>query len=211
VITAYGIPYFRISGLSPTGSPDFEIDAKVPAGATRDQVKLMWQHLLAERFRFAAHSEQKEMPAFELAVVKGGFKLKQAKEPQAPGAAETTPFHFPEGRMTDRDLWNLAAASIGPAFGLGKARWMASRAPIGSLSSMLERQLQRQVTDSTDLKGKYDFKLWWSASANSDDSADGPTIFRALQEQLGLSLQPQKKARVEILVVDHVERMPTEN
>jgi len=56
---AYEIPYYRISGITAPGQPEFLIDAKVPAGATRDQIKLMFQNLLAEPFKLAAHWEKR--------------------------------------------------------------------------------------------------------------------------------------------------------
>jgi uncharacterized protein (TIGR03435 family) len=78
VFTAYDLPAGRTSGLDQSGAqPQFEIAAKVPHGATKEQVRLMWQKLLADRFRVAVHRETKEVPVYELVVAKGGFKAKE--------------------------------------------------------------------------------------------------------------------------------------
>jgi len=150
-------------------------------------------------------------------VAKGGFKLNESVEavdPEAPPPAPGEVFQLvgKDGQIAGRDLWAFAVAhgGFGPLFQGGKARWFAPQATTEKLATMLERQLQRKVVDATGLKGKYDFKLWWSPVADSDDSDGGPTLFGALQNQLGLKLE-SKKALVEVLVVDHAERFPTEN
>jgi uncharacterized protein (TIGR03435 family) len=76
----------------------------------------------------------------------------------------------------------------------------------------LSYDLHKPVTDATGLKGKYDFTLHWISEGAGPSTGDGtgPTLFRALPEQLGLRLEA-KKGMVEILVVDHVEKVPTEN
>jgi uncharacterized protein (TIGR03435 family) len=79
------------------------------------------------------------------------------------------------------------------------------------LADFLARHLDRPVVDKTELAGVFDFELRWGQDqSQSTDSASGPSIFTAVQEQLGLKLQSQKLP-VEILVVDHAERVPTEN
>jgi uncharacterized protein (TIGR03435 family) len=80
------------------------------------------------------------------------------------------------------------------------------------LADYLSRKVDRPVVDQTELKGSYDFTLDWAREEAKTSSTDdpGPSIFTALQEQLGLRLQPHKLA-VDILVVDHAERVPTEN
>jgi uncharacterized protein (TIGR03435 family) len=85
------------------------------------------------------------------------------------------------------------------------------------LAKMLESRLAinegvpRPVIDATGLEGKYDLKFWWSPQTDSNDSAEGPSLLSALESQLGLRLQRKKSAPVEILVIDHIERTPTEN
>lgn len=94
------------------------------------------------------------------------------------------------------------------------------------MASKFSNQVGHPVTDGTGLTGKYDYTFSWSVSATRGmpaptlssadgstspaDDIDGPSLFTAIQEQLGLRLQP-KQGQVEVLVVDHVEKMPTEN
>jgi uncharacterized protein (TIGR03435 family) len=108
---------------------------------------------------------------------------------------------------------------------MGRGELTAQAIPTASLVNMLSQQLQHTVIDKTGLTGKYDFTLTWTPEEGSGPmfkgtdgggsrpepapDASGPSLFTALQEQLGLKLQ-SAKGPVETLVVDHVE-MPTEN
>jgi uncharacterized protein (TIGR03435 family) len=233
VTMAYGIAHYQLVGLSLSDSDRFEIAVKIPAGATKDQIKLMWQTLLAERFKLAVHREKKEVPVYELVVAKGGPKMQESVE-EPPTSSDTAPAppmrdgppkldkdgfpDLPPGRGTSMAMMN------------GKARWRATKETTGMLASMLGTQLSQPVTDATGLKGKYDFTLSWvtgsfgggrggaavsqpeggSPLAGMSEPDDGPTLFSAVQSQLGLKLE-QKKGSIEVLVVDHAERMPTEN
>ena len=88
LFTAYNLPAGRISGLDHSGAqPQFEITAKVPHGTTKEQVRLMWQKLLADRFKHAVHRETKEVPVYELVGVKGGFNAKDWVDHPANSAA----------------------------------------------------------------------------------------------------------------------------
>jgi uncharacterized protein (TIGR03435 family) len=112
----------------------------------------------------------------------------------------------------------------------GKARWRATKATTEQIASKLAAQLGQPVTDATGLKAKYDFRLSWSTESLSagrvaaiaskpeggsplagiGESEDGPTLLSAIQSQLGLKLE-RKKGSIEMLVVDHVDKVPTEN
>lgn len=189
------LPNYRIAGIHPA-PPEFQIDIRVPAGATREQVVEMWKTLLAERFQLAFHWESRKMAGFQVIVAKGGLK---------------TAAPLPSDSPLDRELWERAAAFPGlELFGGGKARWVAPRASIAQLAAMLERQLQRPVADSTGLEGRYDLRLWWSPAAQADDPSAGPTIPEALQSQLGLKLTP-RQLPVKILVMDHALQYPAGN
>jgi uncharacterized protein (TIGR03435 family) len=103
-------------------------------------------------------------------------------------------------------------------FRSGKAYLVAPAGTIHDLAEMLENRMAltnpgtpRPVIDVTGLKGKYDLKFWWSPEADTNDSAEGPSMLSALEGQLGLKLQPKKSAPAETLVVDHLEKTPTEN
>jgi bla regulator protein blaR1 len=201
IAIAYNAREFAISGGPGWVNSDrFDIDArasplsaseKSPANA--QQLRERLKSLLAERFQLAIHPESKEQNVYALFVGKSGPKLHEAE----PGA---------------RSMIRKRGTSI-----IGEAVGMQM------LVLNLANSLDRAVLDKTGLAGKYDFKLEWSLDALNVSSPiaatgaetptapepNGPSLFAALQEQLGLRLEPQK-APVETLVIDHVAR-PSEN
>jgi uncharacterized protein (TIGR03435 family) len=146
----------------------------------------MLRSLLEDRFKLAVHRESKEMPGYTLVVGKRGFKLK----PVEPGGGSDT-------NSTGSRVRTLTV----------------KRTSMASLADLMARNLNQMVVDRTGLEGVYDFELRW---ANDDQNPNGseadaaPSLFTAIQETLGLRLQPQK-VPTEIIVVDYVERVPTEN
>ena len=209
---AYGVDYSRLSGMSlPTQV--FDIVAKLPEGAT-GQLPRMWQNLLAERFKLVVHREKKEIPAYLLVVAKGGLKIKEVVEdPASDDKPAWSPGDGPAPR--DKDGFPLLPpGSTGTLFRGGKAYMTASIVPMESIASMVETRLnagteaRRPVIDATGLKGKYTFRL--TLEQSGDAMADDLAFRSALETEIGLKVE-QKLARVEILVVDHVDRLPTEN
>jgi uncharacterized protein (TIGR03435 family) len=184
---AYSVKDFQLTGPDWLGNVRFDITVKYPGETTNEQRDLMLQTLLAERLNLAIHRESKEMPAYALVVAKNGPKLEEGK----PGGASTT---TNRGRFEDKGI------------------------SMAGLADQLARQMERPVADKTGLTGVYNLKLEWTPDEQpagkgdgaSGEPALGPSIFAALQEQLGLKLQTQKMP-VEIIVVDRVERVPTEN
>lgn len=154
----------------------------------REEVQLMEQSLLAERFKLKAHVETRQMPTFALVVARGGPKLTSTK---------------------NREINKLAAVSRGE-----ETEMTATSVTIDQLARFLsEGEIGgHPIVDQTGLKGTYDFTLKWSSqqsAAGQENRADAPAFFTAIREQLGLKLVPSK-GRVEVIVVDHIER-PTEN
>jgi uncharacterized protein (TIGR03435 family) len=217
VQNAYGIREDLVSGApSWADSARFDIDAKV-AGSDVDALKklspeqrrLILQPLLADRFKLKIHTETKQLPVYELVLAKGGSKLKEA----APGDTYANGIKGPDG------------VGRGGMMRVGRGQLTAQAVPTTSLVNMLSQQLHRTVLDKTGLTGKYDLELNWTPDQGSDPmfkgpdgsqphseaapDSSGPSIFTALQEQLGLRLQ-SAKGPVETLVIDHVE-MPSEN
>jgi uncharacterized protein (TIGR03435 family) len=182
---AYTVQDFQISAPDWLGSAKFDIVAKIPAGAQKDQRPAMMQALLAERFHLAVHRESKEMPAYALVVAKSGPKLQQVE----PGGTS----------MNDNESNN-------------SRRITAERASMAVLAEALARIVEHPVVDRSGLQGVYSLKLQYTPDNSKSDGPDaaGPSIYAALEEQLGLKLQTQKLP-VEIIVVDYVERVPTEN
>jgi uncharacterized protein (TIGR03435 family) len=194
---AYDVREHQISGAPNwIDSARFDIDARAGNASRVDpgpggvrQMRPMVQMLLAQRFKLALHREIREEPVYELVVDKGGSKLR-----------ETTTTSRGEGTKG------------------GKGEILGVAAAIPDLMYVLSQRLGRSVIDKTSLTGKYDFKLTWppdpreagvpSPGADSPSASD-PSIFAALQEDLGLKLQ-SARGPVEILVIDHVE-MPDAN
>jgi uncharacterized protein (TIGR03435 family) len=199
---AFEMPETRIEGgPSWFNSTMFDIDAKADnavdarmAGLSSDdgrrEKERMVRALLGERFKLATHVETRELPIYALVVAKGGAKL---------GAIQ----------------------SSGTTVNSGRARIEVQGSnSVALLAEELARVVGRVVIDKTGMEGRYDVKLNWTpddgassvsnASGGSSASADsGPSIFTALEEQLGLKLVPGK-GPVEVLVIDHIE-MPSAN
>jgi uncharacterized protein (TIGR03435 family) len=232
VSSAYSLQRYQLTGgPSWMGSELFMISAKVPEGATKEQFRLMQQALLADRFGLKFHWEKKEMQMYEMVVAKGGIKMKEAV--QAPTAADAPPAPFPPGPpKRDKDGFPILPPGSGSRMIMesGRARWQDSAATMEQIASRLGGQLNKPVTDATGLKGKYEFALFWvperfgaspsmitgggppggESGGGGPDGDAGPTLLTALQQQLGLRLEA-KKGMVDILVVDHIEKVPTEN
>ena len=178
-------------------SDKFDIEAKTdPAvsdrmkNLTSDQGRLqkqqMLQSLLADRFKLSVHQETRQLPVYALVVAKGGPKLAESKE-----------------------NGNTVSAKRGHLI-------VQSRNSVATLAEELSKVLGRDVLDQTGIDGRYSIDLKWTPDdsaaptptaqqqATPMPDASGPSIFTALQEQLGLKLQPAK-ASVQVLVIDHIE------
>src|SRR5580704_361371 len=177
---AYGVRDFQIAG-GPAwlGSDRYDITAKPEGAATPDQVKVMFQALLADRFKLQFHRETKELPTYALVVAKGGPKFSASKQDEGPADESDKP-KGPRIMMKGRGNFNLEGA------------------PVTALASQLSQVLGRSVIDKSGLQGNYDFKLEWTPDENlqgfgkpaeAEHSAPvdaGISIFTALQDQLGL-------------------------
>jgi len=217
VMDAYGIKLpTKFSGPDWLQSVRFDISAKVPEGATEEAFHVMLQNLLVERFKLAVHREKKEMPVYELSVAKNGPKFKESVPKDAPKD------DAPSDKMMKRDSegYPILAPGVTMAVIPGHARLRSENQTMEWLADMLSSPMGGgPVVDVTGLKGKYDFALSWtfeerSAASGGTSAAapdpTGPSLLTALQSQLGLKLE-EKKRPVEVLVVDHIEKAPTEN
>jgi len=214
ITLAYDIQDYQLSGPDWMGPTRFMVSAKVPAGATWEQFRVMLQNLLAERFKLTLHHEKKEMQAYELAVAKGGSKLKESAPPppEDPDAPKPPPADLSKKDENGFPVLPPGRQSAMVAIASGYAAQRFAQVSMDTFAKDLAGQLRRPVIDGTELKGTYDFTLRWirEGSGPSASEETGPNIFRALQEQLGLKLE-SKKRMVDVLVVDHVEKTPTEN
>jgi uncharacterized protein (TIGR03435 family) len=186
IVRAYGMKDYQFSGPDWLNTEIYDITATMPVDTSGEDMMLMMQTLLTERFKLVFHRENKEMSVLALVAGKTGSKLK--------------PVEFTKG-----------STSLSPG------KFEATSVPLTNVAEVLSRHLNRPVLDMTGLKGVYNFTLQWtqdsktSAPAPGDEAREiGPSLYTAIQEQLGLKLEP-RKAPVEMLVVDHAEKVPTGN
>jgi uncharacterized protein (TIGR03435 family) len=209
---AYGLKMLdMVSGLPGwADSAAFDIEAKMDAETIAalkalpkeqgdEQRRLVLQAMLADRFKLKVHHESKEAPIYSLVIAKGGFKLKDAD----PNNTYPNGIKGPDG-ISHAGMMMMRNGTL-----------TAQAVPMSNLVVNLSGQVHRIVEDRTGLTGKYDISLQWSPDempSGQDATAtasSGPSIFTALQEQLGLKLE-STKGPVDTVVVDHVE-MPSEN
>jgi len=187
------------------GGPDwidtarFDIDAKAatdfspaPDGPSAPR-RVMLQRLLADRFALRVHTTTSERPVYALVMARADRRM----GPQ---------WHVAQGQCASRERATSCAARIGPGAVTLKGTTVAQ------LVNLLSRFVNRVVVDRTLLTGAFDVELRWTpapgewvAPGQDAPSADGPSLFTALQEQLGLKLEATK-GPVDVLVIDHVEK-----
>ena len=219
---AYDAKASEIFGPGVLDSEHFNIVAKVPAGATKDQVPAMFRNLLAERFKVTLHREERMLPGYSLEVAKSGLKMKESTTPAAP-TDDSPPASGPPPIGEDGfPILRKSLLTSGPIifFREGRARLEASQATVSALAAALSNQLDRVVVDDTGLSGKYEIVVTWTPETNEigarpRDPQDGAalpetSLFGALEQQLGLRLVSEKIKR-NAIVVDRVEKVPTEN
>src|SRR5580704_8126676 len=162
VTQSYNFKYYQLSVPISFENERFNISAKVPDGTTKEQLRLMLQNLLAERFKLAIHRDQKEMQVYDLVVVKGGLKIKEAVEEPAKDADADAPLP-PLGRggrgpNVDKDGYPVIPKGCNGCVMVipgGKARMHMEKETMQGLAEMLSNQQGRPVMDATGLKGKY--------------------------------------------------------
>ena len=207
---AYGIgPAYQLSGPDWLDDVRFDIDAKIPDGATRKDFVVMMQNLLAERFKLSVHYQKKEMQTYVLVVAKNGPKL--TPSPPDVAAPDTGPRPMP---TLGSDGFPVLPPGPAMASMNGRARLQARKEAMERFTERLANQLGQPVTDATGLKGEYDYNLYWvtdlTGRGAGADVDSGPTLLTAIQDQLGLKLEATK-GQIDVLVIDHVEKIPTEN
>lgn len=195
---AYDARDYQIVGEPSWAASDgYAVTAKAEGDVNFEQMRPMLQSLLADRFQFSFHRETRQLPVYELAAAKGGLRIAPAKagscvtrDPQGP----TLPFG--------------SKICGGERIGIGRIEGFGVTMP--KLVELLSDRIGRTVIDRTSFRGAFDFQLDFAPEeAMGSDPGTAPSIFAALQEQLGMRLE-SAKGPVEVLVIDRVER-PAEN
>jgi uncharacterized protein (TIGR03435 family) len=186
IAKAYDVRPDQIDGPEFLDTERFDVVAKSETVPNTSQFLEMMQALLADRFKLTLHRESREGRAYALVVAKGGIKIKPVE---------------PDGNSSTNNRRGELEAK-----GVSMARFAETLSRLGLT-----------VVDQTGVEGVFDFKLSYDPSSTrpttdaSDATGDaGPSIFTALQEQLGLKLE-SRKVPIEYLVIDHIERVPAEN
>lgn len=209
--TAFDVQVYQINGPAWISSERYDVQARLPAGANRDQVRVMWQNLLAERFGLVLHHESKEFQVEELVLGKAGHKLKaSAGDPDF--ALSGQPPQMKDGALLTPGM----VSRIMPSKSGVNVHTVARAQPLSKLTGMITNIVGRPALNKTGLDGTYDFTLDFNAPAPPAPGAaenapePGPEIAAAIEQQLGLRLIPAK-ADIEMLVVDKAEKVPTAN
>jgi uncharacterized protein (TIGR03435 family) len=188
---AYDTPPFQIQGPDWLNDNRFDVIAKAEAGGDDAKLRLMLRDLLAGRFGLKVHPEQRDMQIYGLSLARGGPKFQES------------PDEGPPEFVNGGDRGTL----------------VAHRVTMKDLAAQISDPLRRPVIDETGLKGRYEIRIdvtaYMQSAAGGDGHSEGQidvmsVLFTALQQQLGVRLD-SKKENVDILVIDHAEKTPTEN
>jgi uncharacterized protein (TIGR03435 family) len=204
---AYKVGDFQIVGPDWMSTARFDIGAKLPAGATTDQIPEMFQALLEERFKVTWRRESKEMQVYALLVAKDGPKLKPA---------ERTTNNQPMAMGTD----GRPRAGIMFRGSLSAMTITAPSASLLTLAGVITRFTSRPVVDETGLEGLYDFRLTFEPEtdaglprgfqANPAGTSDPAPSLSEAMKKYGIRVET-RKVSIDMLVVTHIEKAPTEN
>jgi uncharacterized protein (TIGR03435 family) len=196
VRTAYSVePEKVVGGPNWLGSDRFDVIAKVPAGTTQENARLMLRDLLAKRFSLTVHNDSRPLPVFVLSAGTGKHKLKVSdgspSNCQGIPQGAPQPGVIPYQQVTCKNLTSEQIAT--------------------NLRQMAGGYLDKPVIDETKLSGSWDFDIKWTARGQLTAAGpDGISIFDAVEKQLGLKLE-SKPVAMPVIVVDSVNRKPTDN
>jgi uncharacterized protein (TIGR03435 family) len=227
ILKAFNLQPYQFPGRTSLADSTYEVQARIPAGATPEEFSAMLQNLLHDRFGLTWHFQEKTMKGYRLVVAKNGPKL-----------AESTGASLPPAPDSHRYGQGESHNHTGPVVFGASASYRAAGQTAADLARVLSDQIGLPVADETGLSARYDISLRWSgatAAAHAGNHADGawsggaghaghdgdpsgpaadpsgPTLFDALQQQLGLKLVPAEQAPARLFVIDRVAQRPTEN
>jgi uncharacterized protein (TIGR03435 family) len=223
---AYTVKRYQVTGPDWTRTERFDLNAKLPVGATSDQIPAMLQAFLADRFQLKMHRDKKEQPVYAITLGKPPLTLKPT--PSEANATES------KGAVNVAAAASAAGVSVdlgnGSYYTFADNQFDIKKVSMDMLATILERYVERPILNLTDLKGNYDltFKVTQEdyqvmmirAAVNTGmtlppqalsllDNGSASPLFDAMQ-QVGLKLDA-RKAPLELLVIDQVSKTPTDN
>lgn len=227
IAMAYRVRPPQVSGPDWIANDRYDINAKLPEGATSSQIPEMLQSLLASRFGLKIHHEKRDLPVYALVTGKGPLKLKEAPADASSGEA-------PKGVVNLAASGSVNGVSInlgnGSGFSFANDRFEATKVSMETFARVLERYMDRPVLNLTELKGNYDLSLNLTpedyrimlirAGMNSGvvlppqvlrlvEGNSPESLFEALQ-QVGLKLDA-RKSPLDVIVIDQVNKASTDN
>jgi uncharacterized protein (TIGR03435 family) len=180
---AFDVRRYQVAGPAWLEQVKLDIKAKMPVSALREEVPAALQSLLKERFNLGFHRENRTLPYYVLSGGKSGSKLKPAANPRIPVSG----------------TWKM------------RGTYVAKNDSMAHFCEELSRHIGFAVVNATELNGGFDFVLDFTPNDfHFSDPAGMPSLFNAVQNQLGLKLE-SKKGPVEMLVIDRLDRAPTRN
>jgi uncharacterized protein (TIGR03435 family) len=209
--SAYQVQGARIAG-GPAwlGTDRYDIVARGAATASKQQVWLMLRSLLADRFKLGLRNESRELPVYSLEVAKNGPRLTSGNDSGCESASTFTPSSGPVSLLRP-------CGDVGMLWGPQGGYIWGQKVSISGIAEALSGFVNRPVVDRTGLTGAFDLELKWTPEGYKPFAAEseagrpveatepGPSIFTAVQEQLGLKLV-SARAPVDVIVIDHAEK-----
>jgi len=224
---AYNVKDYQISGPEWVGTERFDMSATLPEGSRQDQVRDMLKSLLADRFHMKLHRESKDFPVYALVIGKGPLKLTEsALDPESADASKGA-VNVAASGSRDGVTVNMGR---GAYFAFANNKLEAKKLTTGAIAETLARFVDKPVVDMTGLTGTYDLTLNFTeedyramlirSAINAGvvlppqalrvmESASGDSLFSAIQEA-GLKLE-SRKAPLDVLVIDSIDKTPTAN
>jgi uncharacterized protein (TIGR03435 family) len=229
LLRAFDVKPYQLLGPSWLADERYDIRAKIPDGASKEQVPAMFQNLLVERFAMQVHHETRDLPAYELVVAKGGLKMKESAgatdlplELKSQGDGKPPVVVTTKDKDGEMQLPGGRKGAIVTGLG-GHMRISARMQSADDIARMFGNRAGRPVVNKTGLTGTFDFNLNFSPDNSPGGTAvntsgaplaelkeDAPPPFLVAIESLGLKLVPVK-VPTDVIVIDHIEKVPTEN
>lgn len=219
IARAYGRRPDDISGPAWLDENKYEVIATLPSGSTKEDYMMMLQGLLAERFHLVVHTEARQAAVYSLQLATNGPKLREAQADAAKPA--DTPAVAAPGELAVTPKMKAKMAALGQMDAAGNVHIQSPNGSMQELASVLSGSVGRPVIDETGLTGRYEIDLRWAAETKvTKDPITGATEYQeepiltaeltATLRKLGLQLAG-KSMKMDVLIVDRAEKIPTEN